>query len=342
MRGIEPVLRELDALRRPAAEMRAWGRRMGWRLGCNYTPRTASNQLELWQAATWNPRVIDEELGWAAEMGMNTIRVFLHDVLHREDWRGLRLRMNRLLEIANRHGILVLFVLFDDCWNPVTIPGPQTEPEPGVHNSRWLKSPTTQHFFDPLERPRLRRYVTDVIRAFSSDRRILGWDLYNEPNNRQTPTASMGLLLDAFTWARTINPKQPLTVGAWGQDETFDRVCIQLSDVVTFHHYGGTASVNERITELKAEGRPVICTEWLARRTQNVTEVLSLLAQRGVGALNWGLVDGRTQTKFPWGSPLGGPEPDPWFHELLRADGSAYRVEETRHFRALADAARGR
>jgi len=330
-----PSFAELAALRKPASEMRAWGRQMGWRVGCNYIPRTASNQLEMWQAATWDPATIDQELGWAADMGLNTLRVYLHDLAYQADARGMRNRMRRFLEIADQHGIKVLFVIFDDCWDGDAKVGPQSPFKPGVHNSRWLKSPNNRDVKDPSQRPRLRRYVQDLLTTFGTDSRILGWDLYNEPGNRGERDVSEALLRDVAIWARETSARQPLTVAAWGQDADLDRKMIQVSDFVTFHYYGGVDGLAPRIIELKSEGRPVIASEWLARTNQNVLEVLPVFAARGVGAINWGFVDGKTQCKYKWGSPGGEPDPNPWFHELLHADGTPYRAEEVALFRRL-------
>src|SRR4029077_2592941 len=38
---------------------RAWADSTGWLVGSNFIPSTAINQLEMWQAATFDPRTID-------------------------------------------------------------------------------------------------------------------------------------------------------------------------------------------------------------------------------------------------------------------------------------------
>lgn len=317
----------------------AWGAKQPWLLGCNFTPSTAINQLEMWQADTFDPNTIDRELGWAAGVGMNTARVFLHDLAYGQDPEGFKKRLDEFLDLASKHGIRPLLVFFDDCWDPNPKVGKQPEPKPGIHNSGWVKSPSDLVAKDPKQWNRLEKYVKDVIRTHANDDRVLAWDLYNEPGNRGEGHKSEPLVRKVFEWARSVDPSQPLTVGAWGNE--LDPLLIELSDVTSFHSYSPAKDVEERVKWLKTFGRPIICTEWLARTQQNVLEVLEVLARYDVGAMNWGFVSGKTNTIYPWGSPGGGPEPDPWFHDLLRADGTPYRQAEIEAFRETAARMRG-
>src|SRR4051812_18999791 len=95
-----------------AEKANEWYTEKGWLLGCNYAPSSAVNQLEMWEAETFDPITIDRELGWAANLGFNSIRVFLHDLLWKHDSKGLLQRMDTFLNIAESHGIGVMFVLF--------------------------------------------------------------------------------------------------------------------------------------------------------------------------------------------------------------------------------------
>ena len=151
----------------------AWYAQRPWIVGCNFIPSTAVNQLEMWQADTFDPSTIDRELGWAAGLGMNAVRVFLHDLAWEADAAGFVDRIDRMLGIANRHGIRVMFVLFDDCWNDNPKAGSQPEPVPGVHNSGWLQSPGKSVVNRPESWPRLERYVKAIISRFAHDDRVL-------------------------------------------------------------------------------------------------------------------------------------------------------------------------
>ena len=211
------------------ARANAWYAQQPWLVGANYIPRDAINQLEMWQAATFDPKEIDLELGWAQAIGMNTMRVFLHDLLWQQDAKGFQQRINAFLTIAARHHIRPVFVLFDSCWDPDPKLGPQRPPIPGVHNSGWVQSPGMAALSDPSQYPRLEAYVKGVIGGFANDPRILAWDLWNEPDNGdgdyQTPKAGRTkrqlvaeLLPQVFGWARSQHPIQPLTSGLFYGD----------------------------------------------------------------------------------------------------------------------------
>lgn len=315
------------------ARARAWHDAQPWLVGCNFLPSTAVNDVEMWQAATFDRTTIERELGWARDLGFNSVRVFLNFVVWEADADGLRQRFERLLGIADRLGISVMPVLFDDCnfAGRVAAAGPQPDPVPGVHNSQWVSSPPLAMVTDPSTSPRLERYVTDLVGTFAGDRRVVVWDLYNEPGNSGLDARSQPLMEAAFTWARAARPSQPLTVGAWADFTTpLSRRMMALSDVVSFHGYDGRDGMEAKLAVCAAYGRPVLCTEWLRRQAGNRFEtLLPLFRDRRIGSYDWGLVAGRTQTYFPWGSPAGAAEPRIWQHDIFRADGRPFSLRET-------------
>lgn len=337
-----------------------WYRRQGWLVGANFIPSNAVNQLEMFQRDTYDPGRIDRELGLARSIGLNTVRVFLHDQLWEQDSLGFSRRLSHFVATAARHGIKPLFVLFDSCWDPVPRPGRQRPPTPGVHNSRWVQSPGTESLQDSRYHRLLYDYVTGVVGRFRDDDRVLGWDVWNEPDNPATQYRRVqrrnkqqlvtALLPHVFEWVRSVDPVQPLTSGVWqgpwqdpARRSTICDIQLTQSDVISFHNYGDAREFEGRIDELAPLGRPLLCTEYLARTMgSTVEEVLPIARRRGVGAYNWGLVAGRTQTYLPWESwerPYDGP-PKLWFHDLLHADGRPYRDGEVATIRQLAGAAR--
>jgi hypothetical protein len=344
------------------SEQRAndWYAKQPWLVGSNYIPKDAINELEMWQEATFDPEQIDKELGWAEAMGMNTMRVFLHDLLWQQDAPGLQKRIDQFLTIASRHHIRPLLVLFDSCWDPLPHLGLQHPPIPGVHNSGWVQSPGAKGLSDPAQVPRLKAYVQGVVGAFAKDDRILGWDVWNEPGSDTTgsyPKTEMNmsekiarvttLLPQAFAWAREMNPTQPLTSGVWDIDtskdenapEEIERIQLRESDVITFHNYSWPESFKAEIAWLRRFHRPVICTEYMARPAGSTFDgTLPVAKQEHVGAINWGFVAGKTQTYYPWESwqhPYILSDPPVWFHEVLRADGTPYRQAEVDLIRQL-------
>jgi hypothetical protein len=337
-----------------------WYAAQRWLIGSDYIPSDAINQLEMWQADTFNPTLIDRELGWAESIGMNTMRVFLHDKLWEQDASGFKQRIDTFLKISARHGIKPLFVFFDSCWDPDPKPGPQHPPIPGVHNSGWVQSPGRAGLADVANYPRLEAYMKDVIGAFANDPRILGWDLWNEPDNgaegdnpeaRAKFSQVATLLPQVFAWARAANPSQPLTSGVWhGADwspaatlNAIEKVQLAQSDVISFHVYDWPEVLDRKIVQLQAYGRPLLCTEYLARGAGSTFDTALPIARRhDVGMINWGFVLGKTQTNFPWDSwqkPYTQSQPVVWHHDVFRADGSPYRQAEVDQIRALTQAA---
>ena len=312
-----------------------WYARQPWLVGCNFIPSTAINQLEMWQEDTFDAKTIDKELKWASDIGFNTVRVYLHDLAWEADAEGFKKRINQFLDIAKRHGIRPMFVLFDDCWNANSKTGKQPDPILGVHNSGWLQSPGKAIVNDPKSWSRLERYIKDIIGTFAKDKRVLFWDLYNEPGNSQQGIRSLPLLKKAFEWAREANPTQPLTAGIWFGNNELNKFQLSASDIITFHNYSHAKSLSMQIAGLNEHGRPVICTEWLRRSHSNVETHLPIFEKEHVGCYNWGLVSGKTQTIYPWGSKKGAPEPKIWFHDLLRKDGTPFDPSEVTLFREL-------
>lgn len=320
-----------------ASQAWEWSARQPWAVGANFLPSTAINQLELWQGGTFDPVTIDRELGWAAGIGMNTMRVYLHDLAWSADRDGFKKRIAKFLDIAATHQIRILFTLFDDCWNPNPEPGVQPAPRPGVHNSGWVRSPSLQVHNEPATWGYLKNYVQDILQAFGNDPRVYMWDLYNEPANSDYGLTSLPLLKKVFEWAWEVRPSQPLSSGVWFNDlPAVNAFQLSASDVITFHNYDDTISLKRAIDTLKKWGRPVICTEYMARTNKsNFLTHLPLFKREGVGAINWGLVSGKSNTIFPWGSKEGSPEPEVWFHDVFRRDGTPYDAREVQLIRQL-------
>lgn len=311
-----------------------WYGSQGWRVGCNFIPSTAINQLEMWQEATFDPKTIDREMEWAQSIGMSAVRIFLHDLAYQADPEGMKKRMNTVLEIADKHGIKVMFVIFDDCWNGHPKIGTQPMPQPGIHNSGWVQSPSVDVVNNPAEWPRLQTYVKDILKTFANDQRILLWDLYNEPGNSSQGDRTLPLLTKVFAWAREVNPSQPISAGLWTGNNKLNKFQLANSDIITFHNYGDSVALRKQIHELKKNGRPVICTEWMARTRNSVVATnLPVFKSENVSCFNWGFVSGKTQTIYPWGSKPSNDPPKIWFHDLLYADGSPYDVNEINTFK---------
>lgn len=337
------------------ARAAAWQTERGWRVGCNFAPSTASNQLEMWQAPTFDPETLDRELGFAASLGFTSMRVFLHDIVWQREAGEFGDRIEKYLDIADRHGIATLFVLFDGVWNPHPRAGAQPEPRPRVHNSCWVQGPGADVLADPARQGALEPYVTGVIDRFRDDPRIDGWDLFNEPDNPNFAYRSeeltdkseraCELLTKVFAWARAVDPSQPLTAGVWRNDwgdaarlTPIERLSLDASDIISFHCYGDIDDLTTRVNTLRRYNRPILCTEFMARTAGSTFDPhLGWMKEQGVGAYCWGFAAGRIQTEYGWDSWVKDytAEPDPWFHDVVRQDGTPYDAAEAAYIRSL-------
>jgi hypothetical protein len=317
----------------------------------------------MWQAETFAPDVITEELKWAKSLGFNSLRIFLHDLVWQQDSKKFLRRIDKVLSIAAKHGLGAMMVFFDSVWHPFPWLGKQRDPEPGVHNSGWAQSPGLAVLRDEKQFDRLQDYVVGVVKEFADDPRVQVWDVWNEPDNSnamsysvrdagaEKPDLAAKYLPRVFEWVRSAKPSQPLTsgvwMGNWASDDTLkphERAQLENSDVISFHTYDQPAEVENRIRALSRFGRPLLCTEYMSRGSGSTFEaILPILKKHNVAAYNWGFVAGKTQTNYPWDSwqsPYR-TEPDPWFHEIFRGDGTPYRQDEVELIRSLTGARAG-
>ena len=334
-----------------------WHKEYGWMIGSNFNPSTSINQLEFWQEDTYDPETIERELEWSAELGMNTHRVYLHNLLWDQDSLGFMKRIENYLEISETKGIKTLFVLLDDCWHPAPKLGKQPEPMPFVHNSWWVQAPGSAILGDSSRHHEVKNYIKGVISHFAEDERVIGWDIYNEPGN-VAPTQkghnefaikgdkdiyTLSLIRKAFKWAREAKPSQPLTSSiwkTWEKDEDWSkldnlsdlsRFIVSNSDIISFHTYGDIKEMKLRVDQLEIYNRPIMCTEYLARGQGSTFQaMLPLLKEKKIAAINWGFVAGKTNTIFPWSSwdiDFTAP-PEIWHHDIYMPDKTPYDQEE--------------
>jgi len=317
----------------------SWYKEAGPLKGFNFLPSTAVNSTDMWQAESFDPQTIEKELSMAKEAGYNSSRVFLQYLVWKADPKGLKKRINEFLAIADQNGISTMFILFDDCAFAGKEPylGKQDAPVPGVHNSGWTPSPGSDKVVDRSVWPELEKYVKDIIGSFKDDDRVVVWDLYNEPGNNKMWKKSLPLLEATFTWAREVNPSQPLTTAPWGDfynifsnKSLMTERIFELSDFISFHAYENPDFFRYKVNLLKnTYDRPLICTEWLFRQNGGTfANILPIFNDNQVSWYQWGFVAGDTQTYLHWGSKKGDPDPKIWQHDVFHKDGKAYDPQE--------------
>jgi hypothetical protein len=314
-----------------------WYKAQPWLVGCNFIPSSAINELEMWQAETFDTATINRELGWAEATGFNVVRVFLHYIPWQTDSEGFKQRISTYLTIAYKHRIRTMFVLFDDCWNEDPHAGKQPEPKTGVHNSGWMQCPGKVMHNDSSSWPKLESYVKDILSSFKNDPRVVIWDLYNEPGNSDYNETTLPLLKYVFQWAWTVRPSQPLTCGVWYDHRAFNQFQLTHSDIISFHNYDKVPALEKQIDTLQRFNRPLICSEYMARpRGSTFQTQLPVFKKHHVAAINWGLVAGKTNTIYAWNTPVpDGSEPPVWFHDVFRKDGTPYNAAEVAFIRDI-------
>jgi hypothetical protein len=339
-----------------AEQANAWYAKQPWLVGCNFTPSTAINQLEMWQAETWDPATIDRELGWAEDLGFTSVRVFLHHIPWQQDKDAFIKRIDEFLTIAAKHKIGVMLVPFDGVWDPHPKAGKQREPRPHLHNSGWVQSPGVEILSDPKRHDEMKPYITGLITRFKDDKRVQVWDIFNEPDNpntsaykdKETPKKAelaTALLKKSYAWAREANPSQPITSAVWlttwadpAKLSDMERFMLEESDIISFHNYANLAEVKQCVQNLRRYNRPILCTEYMARpRNSTFDPLLGYFKDEKVAAYNWGFVAGKSQTIYPWETwtKTYTNEPAVWFHDIFRTNGNAYSIQEIHYIKSI-------
>ena len=328
-------------------------RKQPWLVGSNYTPATAINELEMWQADTFDPKTIDKELGWAEGLGMTTMRVFLHDLAWQQDAAGFRERIDRFLDIAAKHHIKPLFVLFDSCWDPNPAAGPAARadslastipagcrvPAPRrcrirtqVSAARSLRQGRRRRVRQGSARARLGR----LERARQHQRRAA--TAQQEPKNKVELV--LALLPQVFAVGarggrraaadvrrlegRLVVRRQAVADGADSARTVGRHLVPQLRQRRGIREADPVAAALPSADPLhRVHG---------ARQRQHVRGIAarsrrSTTSRRSTGASS----PGKTQTYLPWDSwqkPYVDREPAVWFHEIFKQDGTPYKQEE--------------
>lgn len=344
--GIDKGGNTNDNLNKRWSEAKAnqWYSKQSWPVGVNYVVSSAINQIEMWGKDTFDPKTIDRELGWAEDLGFNTVRIFLHDLVWEADSSGFKKRLDEFLCICEKHHIKAVVTFFTNGGTGLEPKlGKQPDEIQGVHNSGWVQSPGTSVVNDPTKWGRLEKYIKDVLSSFKNDQRILLWCLYNEPENLKKGANSLPLLREVFRWARSVNPSQPLSSPIWilpGTERTsLNIVCFigENCDVMTFHCYSDAKDMESFIKLLKPFNRPIICQEYMGRPKSTFEGILPILKRENVGAISWGLTEGKCNFYLPWGHKPGDPEPKVWFHDILNADGTPYNIEEVNFIKEITE-----
>ncbi len=318
-------------------QAREWWADKEWPVGCCFVPSYAVNQFEMWQDETFNIPVLDKEFGICEELGFNLVRIYLHEKLWWADAEGFKNKINKVLDLCASHGLKVTFTFCTNGGKEQEL-GPQPEPRQGIHGGgQWCCSPSTEMMNNPELWPRFKEYLQDILRTYKDDDRILYWCLQNEPENIKKDRDPLEWMKALYEWAWEVRPSQPLSSPVWqrpgfhGTATKLDQIVVALgySDIITFHCYYGPDELETFIKMLSRFRRPMVCQEYMGRTLGSTFEFcMPILKREKVGALNWGLVEGKCKYRYPWGHKPEQGEPEIWFHSIFWEDYTPWRESE--------------
>ncbi len=303
-------------------------------VGSNYTPAYAVNQVHFWH--DFRADDVDKELAAARRhFGISTLRVYLHDMNFFQEQKTLMSNIETFLTICQKHGIRPGFVFFDGCHRHegIFLDKPTT-PISGFHNGRWAQSPQARDIDeDNLEK--FKPYVQEIIKAHRDDKRVLFWEIHNEPPPGDDYRDR--LKRAGYAWAKEVNPTQPVLNCEKGKHGWAD---CDVTDIVDSHVYSNAhgplrllSDINPEkgtvITEAGARwkasrrnfGGPIDMVHWMTTRRRQE------LSTPGI-YLCWELMVGNSNTRWHWIDKPGAAEPEiPWCG-LLWPDGTPVSLAE--------------
>lgn len=347
-----------------------WYNSQPWIRGCNYMSADCANRIDCWQEYEFEEKfeTTRGELALMAELGYNSIRIIPEFFVWDKEHDGFMERFERYIELAAQNGISCMVVLGNDCVPPYEeavkrMHLGEQHVDWGYHGGRKVSQ--HGHFggsgYSILDEPenaeRYYEFVKEIVEKYKADKRIIIWDVFNEPGNSKRDSMSLPHLKRFFEIIRDIDPIQPLTVAIWSQTTNLDslkdieKFGLENSDIISYHNYGTYENNIRELKLLKGFDRPIINTEWLNRCGGNtVEELFPLFYLENVGCYNWGFVAGKYQTYEPWNGIWDGYKENPraydnfdftkWLHDLYRPNHNPYNPKETeliKRFCTLAD-----
>lgn len=336
-----------------------WYNAQPWIRGCNYMSADCANRIDQWQEYGFEKRfdTTKRELALMADMGYNSIRIIPEFVVWEKEHDGFMCRFERYIQLAAENGMSCMVVLGNDCCPPKEealkrLRLGEQHVDWGYHGGRKV----SQHgrfeghgysVLDDLEfAERYYEFVTEIVKKYKNDSRIIIWDVFNEPGNSGRGMLSLPHFKKFFEIIREINPIQPLTAAIWSCDEgdfdnmpEIERFCLENSDIISYHNYKSYEKNIVEIKRLKKLERPIINTEWLNRCAGNSVELMfPLFYLENIGCYNWGFVAGKYQTYEPWNGVWDEYKENPaaysdfdftkWLHDLYRPGHRPYNPRE--------------
>ncbi len=295
-----------------------WYNSLPWIRGCNFMGSDCANRIDQWQEYGFEEKLAtaEKEFALMESIGYNSIRIIIEYEVWAEQHSGFMKRLDRYLDAADRHGITAMIVLSNECSVRTSTYVPPVFGEQfwelGYHGGKdfktWYKHGSDERYNlldDPEVAPRYYEMVRELITRYKDDKRVLVWNLMNEPGNGRG-SKSLPHLKRFFEIGREIDPIQPLCADVWrGMNEgrattEIEQFALEESDVISYHSYASYMDNVLILNQLKAYDRPIFNTEWLCRPNGNTIDLmLPLFFLENVGCYQWGFVAGKYQTYEP-------------------------------------------
>ncbi|MBB3112853.1 GH43 family beta-xylosidase/uncharacterized protein YjdB/lysophospholipase L1-like esterase [Paenibacillus phyllosphaerae] len=293
-----------------------------WVKGAVFVPTNAVNQIQQWDQ--YDHEINERELANAHTYGINMVRVFVHNLLWKDDSEKMLANLEDFLQLADKYDIKVELVFFDDCWNDYPTLGEQPAPRYGAHNSRWVEGPGDEVKANyAANKADLKAYVQGIVKAHLNDPRIAMWNIYNEPSNGESglmDQVTKQIMNDARIWIKDTGSAIPVTStgGQFSGDPT--------SDFISWHPYEADYPTPYGIS------KEILADETMNRGSQTVPGVVEHYGDRGIGFVMWEFGIGRDNTRFAWGTDVNPAVSEPAipFHGVVYPDGHPWQVNDVK------------
>ncbi|MGI6713538.1 MAG: cellulase family glycosylhydrolase [Bacilli bacterium] len=334
----------------------AWYNQQNWIRGFCYYPSCCVDLIEMWQEYNWDnvKKTINHEMKLAKDWGFNAVRIITSFEVYLDQHDAMMEHLEEFIMICDQHQIKVMVCLGNDCLVSKSnykkpIYGEQ-KCEYFYHSGKAISPHIVMNDFgysltdDEENVEKYLAYIDEIVGKYAKDKRVLLWDIFNEPGNSKRDMLSYEIMKKSFEIARKHQTIQPCAACCWSYDKhnrpykEIELKALEMSDVILYHGYMDFKKHHRTVRWLKKTyDRPLFNTEWLHRIWHNnVKNLFPYFRKHKIACFNWGLVRGKSQTNEPWEWLFNvyhqghGKDWDftKWQHDLIRSNGQPYDFEE--------------
>jgi len=217
--------------------------------GANYVPSYARNSLEIW--AKYDPEVVERELGYAAELGLDGVRTFIHSEPFLERPDDAVGAVKDFTRCCAEKKLAFMPVLLDGChiMSGSRLLWPGNPPPDKAGEEGW---------------PELEKYINLILPVLRDSESVAVYDVINEPRVGARPDFDK-LTRHFSALVKDLDPDRPVTIGAINRGEM--NSVMDVVDVASVHSYmSSDVLLHEELRtchrETEAAGKELILSEW--------------------------------------------------------------------------------